>query len=144
MFLRGTRWVLYLILPVHLGLIVFGRPFLTIWLGDPDYADRCYPALVILSSTLTLVVAQSVASRVLYGTGRLKSFARMALVEAGLNVGVERAALPAVRADRRGGRRGGAEPGDVPVGDRPHGPRARRVVADLCGRGLAAADWSPR
>jgi O-antigen/teichoic acid export membrane protein len=86
MFLRGTRWVLYLILPVQLGLIVFGRPFLTTWLGDPGYADRCYPALVVLSSTLSLVVAQSVASRVLYGTGRLRAFARMALAEAGLNV----------------------------------------------------------
>jgi O-antigen/teichoic acid export membrane protein len=85
-FLRGTRWVLYLILPVHLGLIVFGRPFLTVWLGDATYADRCYPALVILSSTLTLVVAQSVASRILYGTGRLRGFARAALLEAAGNV----------------------------------------------------------
>jgi O-antigen/teichoic acid export membrane protein len=86
LFLRGTRWVLYLILPVHLGLIVFGRPFLTIWMGDARYADRCYPPLVILSATLSLVVAQSVASRVLYGTGRLRGFARMALVEAIANV----------------------------------------------------------
>jgi O-antigen/teichoic acid export membrane protein len=85
MFLRGTRWVLYPILPVHFGLIVFGRPFLVTWLGDPEYAEKCYPALVILSATLSLVVAQSVASRVLYGTGRLRGFARMALVEAGLN-----------------------------------------------------------
>jgi O-antigen/teichoic acid export membrane protein len=88
MFLRGTRWVLYLILPVQLGLVAFGRPFLTTWLGDPDYADRCYPALVVLSATLSLVVAQSVASRVLYGTGRLRTFARMAVAEAGLNVGL--------------------------------------------------------
>jgi O-antigen/teichoic acid export membrane protein len=86
MFLRGTRWVVYLILPVHLGLIIFGRPFLTTWLGDPVYAETCYPTLVVLSATLSLVVAQSVASRVLYGTGRLRGFARMALMEAGLNV----------------------------------------------------------
>jgi O-antigen/teichoic acid export membrane protein len=86
LFLRGTRWVLYLILPVHLGLVVFGQPFLTIWMGDARYAERCYPPLVILASTLTLVVAQSVASRVLYGTGRLRGFARMAMVEAAVNV----------------------------------------------------------
>lgn len=86
LFLRGTRWVLYAILPVHLGLIVFGRPFLTIWLGDEMYADRCYPTLVIISSTLTLVVAQSMASRILYGTGRLRVFARAALLEAIANV----------------------------------------------------------
>ena len=94
MFLRGTRWVLYLILPVHLGLVVFGRPFLTTWLGGPEYAERCYPALVILSATLSLVIAQSVASRVLYGTGRLRTFARMALVEAAANVGLSLALAP--------------------------------------------------
>jgi O-antigen/teichoic acid export membrane protein len=85
-FVRGTRLVLYLILPVHLGLIVFGRPFLTVWLGDASYAEHCYPALVILSATLSLVVAQSVAARILYGVGRLKWFARMALGEAAANV----------------------------------------------------------
>jgi O-antigen/teichoic acid export membrane protein len=88
MFVRGTRWVLYLILPVHLGLIVFGRPFLSIWLGEGEYAERCYVPLVILSSTLTLVIAQSMASRILYGTGRLKWFARAALLEAVFNVGL--------------------------------------------------------
>jgi len=88
MFLRGTRWVLYLILPVHLGLIVFGRPFLSAWLGDGEYAERCYGPLVILSSTLTLVIAQSMASRILYGMGRLKWFARAALLEAVFNVGL--------------------------------------------------------
>jgi O-antigen/teichoic acid export membrane protein len=88
MFLRGTRWVLYLILPVHLGLIVFGRPFLTVWLGGSEYAEHCYLPLVILSSTLTLVIAQSMASRILYGTGRLKLFARAALLEAVANVGL--------------------------------------------------------
>jgi O-antigen/teichoic acid export membrane protein len=82
MLLRGTRWVLYLILPVQLGLVIFGRPFLSIWLGDSNYAERCYPVLVILSSTLTLVIAQSMASRILYGTGRLRSFARAAMLEA--------------------------------------------------------------
>jgi len=86
MFLRGTRWVLYLILPVHLGLVVFGRPFLTIWLGESAYAEQCYIPLVVLSSTLSLVIAQSMAARILYGTGRLRAFARAALVEALVNV----------------------------------------------------------
>jgi O-antigen/teichoic acid export membrane protein len=84
-FLHGTRWVLYLILPVHLGLVIFGRPFLTIWVGA-EYAARCYPALVILSATLSLAIAQSVAARVLYGTGRLRLFARMTLMEAIVNL----------------------------------------------------------
>jgi O-antigen/teichoic acid export membrane protein len=83
---KATRWVLYLILPVQLGLILFGGSFLRIWLGSAEYAERCYPCLVILSSTIALVVAQSVASRILYGMGLLKTFARAALLEAAANV----------------------------------------------------------
>jgi O-antigen/teichoic acid export membrane protein len=83
--LDGTRWVLYVVLPIHLGLLFLGRPFLDRWVGA-GYADRCFPATAILSATLTVGVAQSVAARVLYGMGRLRLFARLALVEAGLNL----------------------------------------------------------
>ncbi|MBA4062379.1 MAG: hypothetical protein C0501_01485 [Isosphaera sp.] len=85
--LDGTRWVLYLVLPIHLGLLFLGRPFLDRWVGA-GYADLCFPATAVLSATLTVGVAQSVASRILYGMGRLRLFARLALVEAGLNLGL--------------------------------------------------------
>ncbi len=85
-FLGGTRWVLYLVLPIHLGILAFGRPFLARWVGGEEYADRCFPTAAILSATLTVGVAQSVASRVLYGMGRLRLFARLALAEAVLNL----------------------------------------------------------
>ena len=48
--LDGTRWVLYIVLPIHLGLLFFGRPFLARWVGGPQYADWCYPATAILSA----------------------------------------------------------------------------------------------
>jgi len=86
--LDASRWVLYLVLPIHLGLLFFGRPFLSRWIGGPEYADRCFPTTAILSATLTIGVAQSVAARVLYGMGRLRLFARLALVEAVLNLGL--------------------------------------------------------
>ncbi len=86
--LDGTRFVLYLVLPIHLGLLAFGRPFLTRWLGGTEYADWCYPTTAVLSATLTVGVAQSVASRVLYGMGKLRLFARLALVEAVVNLGL--------------------------------------------------------
>ena len=85
-FLDGTRAVLYLVLPIHLGLLAFGRPFLARWVGGAEYADSCFPTTAILSATLTVGVAQSVASRILYGTGRLRLFARLALLEAALNL----------------------------------------------------------
>jgi O-antigen/teichoic acid export membrane protein len=84
--LTGTRAVLYLVLPVHLGLLFFGAPFLARWMGGPRFAEWCYPAMAILSATLTIGVAQSVASRILYGMGKLRLFARLALVEAGVNL----------------------------------------------------------
>ncbi len=84
--LDGTRWVLYLVLPIHLGMLYFGRPFLNRWVGGEHYAQWCFPAVAILSATLTIGVAQSVASRILYGMGKLRLFARAALVEAGLNL----------------------------------------------------------
>ena len=86
-FLAGTRWSLYAVLPVHLGILFFGRPFLHRWLPpDEGFPDDCYRAAVILSATLTIGVAQSVASRILFGVGRLGFFARLALAEAGLNL----------------------------------------------------------
>ncbi len=84
--LDGTRAVLYLVLPVHLGLLAFGGPFLARWLGGPELAAACFPTTAILAAALSLAVAQSVAARVLYGLGRLKPFARAALAEAALNL----------------------------------------------------------
>jgi O-antigen/teichoic acid export membrane protein len=86
--LVGTRWVLYLVLPVHLGLLFFANPFLVAWMKDPQFAGWCFPTVAILSATLTIGVAQSVTSRILYGMGKLRLFARLALVEAAVNLGL--------------------------------------------------------
>ena len=84
--LDGTRAVLYLVLPIHLGLLFFGALFLARWMNDERFAAWCFPAMAVLSATLTIGVAQSVASRILYGMGKLKLFARLALVEAAVNL----------------------------------------------------------
>jgi O-antigen/teichoic acid export membrane protein len=85
-FLHGTRLVLYAVLPVQAGLILLGRPFLAVWLHRPDLADAAGPTLWVLSATLMLTIAQSVASRVLYGMGRIRLFARLALAEGVANL----------------------------------------------------------
>lgn len=84
-FLRGSRFALYLVLPIQIGLYIYGRSFLWLWLG-PAYAVASGPTMEILAATLSLTVAQSVASRVLYGIGRIRLFSRMALVEGLVNV----------------------------------------------------------
>lgn len=85
LFLVASRWVLYLVLPIQLGLCFFGWPFLARWVG-PEIAIPSYPLVAILSLTLSIGVAQSVASRLLYGLGRLRIFARLALAEAALHL----------------------------------------------------------
>jgi O-antigen/teichoic acid export membrane protein len=85
---NGTRWSLYLILPVHAGLILLGQSFLRIWMGSENYSLHCYPALMILAAPLSLAIAQSVAGRVLYGMGRLRLYSRLTLLEAAVNLGL--------------------------------------------------------
>jgi O-antigen/teichoic acid export membrane protein len=79
-FLGASRWAWYAALPVQAGLIILGQAFLSLWVG-PHYADVCMPVAWVLATTLSLTIAQSVASRVLYGTGRLRGFARATVAE---------------------------------------------------------------
>jgi O-antigen/teichoic acid export membrane protein len=81
----STRYVLWLILPLQLGLLLLGRPFLRLWMGE-EYAALSYPTLVILALPLSLALSQSVSVRILYGTGRLRWFARAVIVEAATNL----------------------------------------------------------
>lgn len=81
----GTRWVLYAAVPVNLGLVLFSGPFLSRWVGV-EFAAGSGPAALVLSGTVALGLAQSVAARVLYGLGHLRAFARAAMVEGVVNV----------------------------------------------------------
>lgn len=87
LFLTGTKVVLYLVLPVNVGLILFGEAFLHRWVGA-EVALAGYPPLVVLAMTLSLGVAQSMAGRILYGLGQLRWYARLALMESIVNVGL--------------------------------------------------------
>lgn len=91
-YLTATRWVLYAAVPIQLGLYWFGPAFLTRWLG-PDLAAGGAPTAAVLAATVALGLAQSVASRILYGLGRLRLFARLALAEAALNVALSLALI---------------------------------------------------
>jgi O-antigen/teichoic acid export membrane protein len=84
-FVNSTRYVLWLILPVQLGLLLFGRPFLALWMGQ-EYATASYPTLAILAAPLGLALAQSVSVRILYGLGLLRWYAWATLAEALANL----------------------------------------------------------
>ena len=81
----GTRYVLWAVLPIQAGLMLLGRPFLALWLG-PRYAEECSPVLSILALPLALALSQSIGGRILYGIGRLRWYARLAMLEAGTNL----------------------------------------------------------
>lgn len=85
MLLDGTRYVLWLALPLQIGLLLLGKPFLSLWMG-PRYAEAGYPVLVILALPLALALSQSVPGRILYGLGRLRWFSRATLLEALANL----------------------------------------------------------
>ncbi len=59
-YVTGTRLVLWLMVPVQVGILLLGKPFFRLWIGG-GHADRCYPVLVILSVPLALALSQSIA-----------------------------------------------------------------------------------
>src|SRR5262249_42585793 len=77
--------VLWAVLPIQAGLMLLGRPFLTLWLGE-RLSNECYPVLLILSVPLALAMTQSIGGRILYGTGRLRWYGRLAIMEAVANL----------------------------------------------------------
>lgn len=85
-FLSASRAAWYVALPIQMGLLTLGRPFLTLWLGE-RYSSLCTPILWLLAPMLGLTIAQSVASRVLYATGKLRWFARATILEGVANLG---------------------------------------------------------
>lgn len=84
-FIDGTRYVMLLVIPFVIGLLVLGKPFLTLWLGE-RLSNLSYPSLVILSIPLFLLVPQSIIARILYGIGRLKWFTAIVMTEALTNL----------------------------------------------------------
>jgi O-antigen/teichoic acid export membrane protein len=85
LFLERTRHVLWLILPLQIGLLVQGKLFLSLWMGA-EYGSSSYAVLVILAVTLPLTLSQSISARILYGIGRLRWYARATMVEALANL----------------------------------------------------------
>ena len=85
LYIHATRYAMYFIAPIQLGLLVFGYPFLTLWMGR-RYADASYMPLVIISMPLVLSAGGMVAARVLLGLGRVRPLAIITLVQAALTV----------------------------------------------------------
>jgi O-antigen/teichoic acid export membrane protein len=87
MLVDGTRFGLWVVLPLQVGLMLLGKAFLSLWMKRvPEIAELSYPTLLILATPLALALPQVVAARILYGTGRLRWFARAVMIEAVANL----------------------------------------------------------
>jgi O-antigen/teichoic acid export membrane protein len=85
MTITGSRYVLWAVLPLQVGLFILGKPFLTLWMG-PRYAEASHLTLVILAMPLALSQTLAMGVRVLYGTGRLEWYCRAIIAEAASNL----------------------------------------------------------
>jgi O-antigen/teichoic acid export membrane protein len=93
LFITGCRYTLYLALPIQIALLLFGGPFLRLWLKDDVFRVQGEPVLWILAGTLCVSLVQSVSARVLYGVGRIRGFSRLMLLEAVLNLALSLALI---------------------------------------------------
>jgi O-antigen/teichoic acid export membrane protein len=80
----GTRMALLVTLPLCLGLLFLGRPFITLWMG-PAYADSAV-ILMVLTIPQFGSMSQSASALVLAGMARHRALAYFALAEAVANV----------------------------------------------------------
>jgi O-antigen/teichoic acid export membrane protein len=84
-YINGTRYILWAILPIQIGLCFFGHDFFRLWIGE-DHADAGYEVLVTLSSPLAIVLSQSIAGRILYGIGEVGVVSKTRIIEAVFNL----------------------------------------------------------
>jgi O-antigen/teichoic acid export membrane protein len=87
LWLDGTRWVLYLALPLFIGLLMLGWMFLALWLGA-KYANQSYGTLAILAICLVCSAFLHPSDRVLQGTGSVRALALFSVVQASFNLGL--------------------------------------------------------
>jgi len=85
LFLDGTRILLWMAIPFQVGFLSLGRGFIDIWVGS-GYAAASFPVLAALSATVAISIGQMVAAKVIYGTGNLRLFAIVMVLEAIANL----------------------------------------------------------
>lgn len=83
--LRGTQAALAFMLPIALTLLIRGQTFITIWVG-PQFGEISGTILQILLISQFFTIANATAGQIAYGTGKHRSVAIAASIEAVLNL----------------------------------------------------------
>jgi O-antigen/teichoic acid export membrane protein len=84
-FVAGNRFCAFTIFPLCAILIVLGKSVIQVWVGT-KYVGRCYPVLLILLLSTTLMLAQAASPRVLFGMNKHRTWAIVTLVEGIINI----------------------------------------------------------
>jgi O-antigen/teichoic acid export membrane protein len=80
LYTAGTRAMLALSLPILTTLLIRGRTFLGLWMGE-QYRQRSGTVLILLASTMVFSQANSAAFAIAFGTDRHKVTAKWAIGE---------------------------------------------------------------
>src|SRR5262249_37647709 len=86
-FVGGNRFCAFTIFPICAILVVLGKSIIEAWVGI-RYVEISYPVLLVLLLSTTLMLAQAASPRVLFGMGKHKSWAIVALSEGLVNIGL--------------------------------------------------------
>lgn len=84
-FVAGNRFCAFTIFPICAMLVVLGKSVIRVWVGA-RYVDRCYPVLLILLLSTTLMLAQAASPRVLFGMNKHRTWAIVTLIEGVVNI----------------------------------------------------------
>ncbi len=84
LYTRVNKYIFFLAIFIFSGIIIFGREFISIWLG-PGYED-VYLVLIILSAAYTAALAGYVSMNLLNGLERIRETFIISAVSAVLNV----------------------------------------------------------
>jgi len=84
-FTLATRIAVQVTLPVAVGIALFSRDLVDLWLG-PSAPDVTVAIVVVLMAVQVLTLSFAAAEKVLVGVGRVRAMGALACVEGGANV----------------------------------------------------------
>ena len=85
LFVAGNRLCAFTIFPITASLLIMGKSVIEVWVGK-KYIVTSYPVLVIMIIPSTIMFAQAVSGRVLFGMSKHRTWAWVTLIEGVCNL----------------------------------------------------------
>ncbi len=85
LFVAGNRFCAFTIFPITASLLILGKSVIEVWVGK-KYIATSYPVLVIMIIPSTIMFAQAVSGRILFGMSKHRTWAWVTLIEGVCNL----------------------------------------------------------